>query len=196
MNIGNIYTHTWLIVGAAALTTVLATVLFVRRAHSTSVRIQKALKKISHDMLQDIYLPDGMGGHIHIDVLLLTSRGLIILDVKDVPGTLFGSEKMTEWVTMSHRRRHTFRNPLPGLHDRLAILRAIVRDVRAEGYVVFTERGKFTKGKPSGTLMLGELVEKIGPAGNEFPQAFAPAWQQLKRIAEKAQEETQRPLDY
>lgn len=196
MNIGYLSNHAWLLAGAAALTAILATTLYVRHGRSTLVRTQKALKKISHDMLQDIHLPNGMGGHIHVDVLLLTNRGLVVLDVKDVPGTLFGSEKMTEWVVMNHRRRHTFRNPLPGLHDRLAILRAIVRDVHTEGYAVFTERGKFTKGKPPETLMLGELVEKIGPAGNEYPQAFDAVWQQLKKIAEKAQEETQRPLDY
>lgn len=179
-------------IGGGVLLLIAVAVLLKRRG-SMQQRIQRALKRISHDRLQDIYLPDGMGGHIHLDVLLLTSRGLLVLDIKDIPGMLFGADKMSEWVVMTGRRRHAFRNPLPGLHDRLAVVRSLVRDVRTEGYLVFTESGKFTKGKPSETLMLQELVDTIGPAGEEFPQAFDAAWREIKALAERAKEET-RPL--
>lgn len=158
-----------------------------------AARIDRVLKKISHDRLQDVHLPDGMGGHIHIDVLLLTNRGFVVLDVKDVPGTLFGSEKMAEWVVMTGRSRHTFRNPLPGLHDRLAVVRTHVRDIHTEGFLVFTERGRFAKGQPRETLMLQELAQKFGAAGDEYPQAFDATWRELKQLAERAEEET-RPV--
>lgn len=167
--------------------------LYLRHRAGMQQRIRRALKRISHDLLEDIHLPDGMGGHIHVDVLLLTNRGFVVLDVKDIPGTLFGADKMAEWVVMNGHRRHTFRNPLPGLHDRLAILRGHVRDIRTEGYLVFTDHGRFTKGKPPETLMLHELVETIGPAGDDYPQAFDAAWRELKALAEKAAEETKWP---
>lgn len=179
---------------AALLLVVVLVAVLIRRRNSPAARVERALRHISHDRLQDIFLPDGMGGHIHVDELLLTSRGFVILDVKDVPGHLFGSEKMAEWVVMSGRGRHTFRNPLPGLHDRVAVVRSHVRDIHVEGYAVFTERGRFTRGKPPETLMLGELVEKFGPAGNDFPQAFATAWKELERLADIAREETRRPV--
>ncbi|HEX7046371.1 MAG TPA: nuclease-related domain-containing protein [Gammaproteobacteria bacterium] len=185
--------QTWAIAGGILLAALIGAGLYFRHRASMQQRIRRALKKISHDLLEDIHLPDGMGGHIHVDVLLLTNRGFVVLDVKDVPGTLFGADKMAEWVVMNGHRRHTFRNPLPGLHDRLAVLRGLVRDVRSEGYLVFTEHGKFTKGKPSETVMLNELVETLGPAGDDYPQAFDAAWRELKAMAEKAEEETQRP---
>ena len=58
---------------------------------------------------------------------------------------------------------------------------------------MFTESGRFTKGKPSETLMLGELVQAIGPAGEDFPQAFDATWRELKALAERADEETRPP---
>lgn len=182
-----------MMIGGAALVLLIGIVVVVKRRGSMQQRIQRALKRISHDRLQDIYLPDGMGGHIHLDVLLLTNRGFLVLDIKDVPGTLFGADKMAEWVVMTGRSRHAFRNPLPGLHDRLAVVRSLARDVRAEGYLVFTESGKFTKGKPPETLMLQELVETIGPAGEDYPQAFDAAWREIKALAERAEEETRPP---
>lgn len=185
--------QTWAVAGGVLLAALIGAGLYFRHRANMQQRIRRALKKISHDLLEDIHLPDGMGGHIHVDVLLLTNRGFIVLDVKDVPGTLFGADKMAEWVVMNGHRRHTFRNPLPGLHDRLAVLRGLVRDVQSEGYLVFTEHGKFTKGKPSETVMLNELVETLGPAGDDYPQAFDAAWRELKAMAEKAEEETQRP---
>lgn len=189
----NISPRTWLIAGGGAVALLLAIVAYVKRRGSTQQRVQRALKKISHDLLQDIHLPDGMGGHIHVDVLLLTNRGFVVLDIKDIPGTLFGADKMAEWVVMNGHRRHVFRNPLPGLHDRLAVLRSHVRDIRSEAWLVFTEHGRFTKGKPPETLMLNELVETIGPAGDDYPQAFDATWREIKAMAERAEEETRPP---
>ena len=186
--------RTWILIGGVLLAVLVAAVLWFRHRASMPRRIRRALKRISHDLLEDFYLPDGMGGHIHFDVLLLTNRGLVVLDIKDVPGTLFGADKMAEWVVMTRNSRHTFRNPLPGLHDRLAVLRSLVRDVRSEAWLVFTENGRFTKGTPPETVMLQELVEKLGPAGDDYPQAFDATWRELKGLAERAAEETRRPV--
>lgn len=193
INIPEISLQNILLAALVALAIIIVIALYVKRYRSMPARIARALDSISHDRLQDFFLPDGMGGHIHFDVLLLTNRGFIVLDIKDVPGTLFGSEKMQEWVVMTGRRRHTFRNPLAGLHDRLAVVRSLMRDIRSEAYLVFTDRGHFTKGAPRETIMLDELVEKIGPAGSEYPQAFDAAWKEIQQLADKAQEETQRP---
>ena len=190
MNLSSISSQAWLVAGGILCVLLIGVGVYLRRRGSMQQRIQRALARISHDRLQDIHLPDGMGGHIHVDVLLLTNRGLVVLDVKDVPGVLFGADKMAEWVVMNGRQRHTFRNPQSGLHDRLAVVRSLARDVHAEGYLVFTEHGRFTKGTPSETVMLHELVETIGPAGEDYPQAFDAAWRELKSLAERAEEET------
>ncbi|MDX1455832.1 MAG: nuclease-related domain-containing protein [Gammaproteobacteria bacterium] len=160
---------------------------------STPQRIRRALKEISHDMMEDFFLADGLGGHIHIDVLLLTNRGLLVLDLKDVEGAVFGADHMDEWVLIAGNRRHGFPNPLYALHDRIATVRMHAKDTHAEGYVVFTESARFEKGVPSETVVLDHLVETVGPAGDDYPQAFSDSWRALRNLAEQAQEETRPP---
>jgi hypothetical protein len=179
--------HQPLVAGGILAVIILAVGFFLYRrwSQTTTARIERALKLISHDQLNDVFFADGMGGYIHIDALLLTNRGLLVLDIKDVSGTLFGAEKMDEWVVMDGKHRHGFRNPLHALHDRVATIRSHARNVHVEGYLVFTDNGRFAKGMPAETVMLGELVETIGPAGDDFPQAFDETWRHLKKIAEQ-----------
>lgn len=170
-----------------------AGIIYWRWWSSTPQRIRRALREISHDLMEDFFLSDGMGGHIHIDFLLLTSKGLLVLDLKDIHGIIFGADQMDEWVLMNGPKRHGFRNPLHALRDRVATVKTHARDTHAEGYVVFTDHGRFEKGVPSETVMLSHLVETVGPAGNDYPQAFAESWRQLQKLAEQAQEETRPP---
>lgn len=178
---------------AAAIMLLIAVVAWWRWYASTPQRIRRALREISHDLMEDFFLSDAMGGHIHIDFLLLTNRGLLVLDMKNIAGVIFGADQMDEWVLMNGSKRHGFRNPLYALHDRVATVRTHARDTHTEGYVVFTDHGRFEKGVPSETVMLSHLVETIGPAGDDYPQAFAESWRQLQKLAEQAQEETQPP---
>ena len=183
-----------LAIGLAVLVALLvAVVRYWRWYHSTPQRIRRALKEISHDMMEDFFLADGMGGHIHIDVLLLTNRGLLVLDLKDVEGVVFGADHMDEWVLIAGNRRHGFPNPLYALHDRIATVRMHARETSTEGYVVFTESSRFEKGVPSETVVLDHLVETVGPAGDDYPQALAESWRKLQDLAEQAQEETRPP---
>lgn len=171
--------------GAVLIALLVAVFLYWRWSRSTPVRIKRALKQISHDMLEDIYLPDGMDGHIHVEMLLLTNNGFLVLDIRDIPGVIFGAEKMDEWVVMQSRKRHTFRNPLHALRDRLAVVRAHAKDVFTDGYVVFADAGRFEKGTPVQTVVLRDLVQTVGPAGDDYPQAFADAWRKISAIAER-----------
>lgn len=111
---------------------------------------------VSVDLVRDVLVPDGGGGTLHLDYLLLTPQGLIILDLRDITGNVFGSDLMTEWTVMDDARRFTFANPQNGLYDRIAAVKAIVGDAGAqvpvEGRVVFTRRASFPKGLPRWTL--------------------------------------------
>ena len=111
---------------------------------------------VSVDLVRDVLLPDGGGGTLHLDYLLLTPQGLIILDLRDITGNVFGSDAMTEWTVMDEARRFTFANPQNGLYDRIAAVKAIIGDagaqVSVEGRVVFTRRASFPKGLPRWTL--------------------------------------------
>jgi len=126
-------------------------------------------------------------GEILIDQLLLTSQGLLILELKDVEGAVFGSDKMEDWTVISAQRRYTFPNPQHGLYDRIAAVRHIVRQVPVAGRVVFLDGAEFNKGMPGLVSTLDQLLEEFGEKNKKTAQvkveAFVPHWELISRRA-------------
>ena len=91
----------------------------------------------------NVMVPDGMDGHFHIDFLLLTQRGILIVDLRRVGGNIFGGDQMSEWAVMTRNRRFSFANPQQALYDRLAAVRMLAGDAPVEGRIVFTNRARF-----------------------------------------------------
>ena len=83
--------------------------------------------------LHNVLVPDGMGAAMHVDYLLLTSRGVVVIDLRDVRGNIFGGDQMTEWTVMSGASRYTFQNPQHALYDRVAAVRALAGDAAGGG---------------------------------------------------------------
>ncbi len=115
------------------------------------------LQRVAFAAVHQVLVPDGMGGFIHIDHLLLTPRGVVILDTRRVVGLIFGGDQMSEWTVMGARSRSTFDNPQPALYDRIAAVKAMVGEVPVEGRLLFSNVGKFTKGVPKWVMMLNDL---------------------------------------
>lgn len=115
------------------------------------------VERICYDAAHQVLVPDGMGGFFHIDHLLLTQRGLVVLDTRRVVGLIFGGDQMSEWTVMSRKDRTTFDNPQPALYDRVAAVKQLAADAPVEGRLVFSNLGKFPKGVPKWVLMLDDL---------------------------------------
>jgi hypothetical protein len=136
------------------------------------------------DHLTNALVPDGMGGGFHVDFLLLTMRGVVVIDLRDVRGNIFGGDQMAEWTVMDGAQRFTFTNPQGALYDRIAAVKAITGDAPVEGRIVFTRRGKFPKGLPKWTLMVDALRPEFSAADFEAPAEgaaqYREGWQRLK----------------
>ena len=150
-------------------------------------RLHRVLGEISHDRIDGLVIPNGDEGEIQIDHLLLTSQGLLIVDIKDVVGTVFGSDKMQDWTVISDERRYTFPNPQAALYDRIAAVRHIVRQVPVEGRLLFLDTAEFTKGVPDLVSDLDTLLEQFGePDKNAAKfklEAFKPHWELVRKAA-------------
>jgi hypothetical protein len=139
------------------------------------------------DYLRNVLVPDGNGGDYHLDFLLLTSRGVVIIDMRDISGNVFGGDQMTDWTLMDGPRRSTFANPQSGLYDRIASVKAVAQDAETpvEGRIVFTKRAKFPKGLPRFTVMLESVAAefpKLGAAELEIAVAkYRPGWARIKQ---------------
>ncbi len=156
--------------------------LFVRSRRNS---LQRAFNTISFDRIEGLIIPSADEGEIQIDQLLLTSQGLLIVDVKDVQGIVFGSDKMQDWTVISDQRRYTFSNPQPMLYDRIAAVRQIVRQVPVAGRILFLDGAEFTKGVPELVSTLEELVADFGEpdkkAANFKIEAFMPHWELIQK---------------
>lgn len=157
----------WAAVAAGALVLMVAAAVGLviwRRRRAERERL-RPITSIAFDMLRDVLLPDGNEGQIHVDFLLLTAGGLLVIDLRDVPGVIFGGESMDEWALMDGATRRTFANPLTMLFDRMAAVGHLAgKDVPVDGRVVFSARASFPKGRPP-------RVTPVEMLGQEFPAA-------------------------
>ncbi len=154
------------------------------RRHRARRALLDPIEAIAAQYLRDVLLPDGNGGWFHVDFLLLTSIGLVVLDLRDFPGMVFGSEQMVEWTVMQKQRRFTFPNPLGPLYDRLAVVRALAGEgVPVEGRVVFTDKSSFPKGHPAPVLRLASLTANLPAPVAPAIDALRPAWARVSAVA-------------
>lgn len=179
MSLADVPTLTWVSVAAAVVALGAAIVgLLAWRRYRARRELAARVGAVAVDLLQDVILPDGNGGWFHVDFVLLTPNGLLVIDLRDVAGLIFGSEHMTEWTVMQKTRRFTFANPLGPLYDRIAVVRMIAGDgVPVEGRVVFTDRGTFPKGHPAHVTRLASLVAEFPPLERAHADPAVARWQ-------------------
>jgi hypothetical protein len=153
------------------------------RRHRARAKLLATVTGGSFDHVRDVLVPDGQGGSLHIDFLLLTTRGCVVLDMRNVAGNIFGGDQMTAWTVMHRALRYTFANPQTGLYDRIAAVRAVVEALPVEGRVVLSPRGRFPKGLPRFTLVLGS--PSACPAAERaqsgaLPDSWRADWERLR----------------
>jgi len=152
--------------------------------------IHRRLREASRDLLADFLVPDGNAGHIQVQYALLTSRGILVLDIKEVDGHVFGSEAMQDWTVIAKGRRYTFANPQSGLWDRVAAVKRITPEVPVTGTVAFTSRARFSKGQPRSVSMLEALLRELerdaAAQPGEAAEVFLPYWERLRDAAVNA----------
>jgi hypothetical protein len=158
-----------------------------RRFFAGGTPLEKAIAEISYERIESLVIPSADEGEIQVDQLLLTPKGLLILEVKDAQGTVFGSDKMQDWTVIRKDRRYTFPNPQPALYDRIAAVRQIVREVPVAGRVLFLDGAEFTKGVPDLVCTLDELMAEFGEPDKSTAkfkiEAFRPHWELIQKAA-------------
>lgn len=178
---------------AAVAIAILLLAWFLYRRRQSGGRLKKVLGEISHDRIDGLLIPHGDDGEIQIDHLVLTSQGLLIIDIKDTVGVVFGSDKMQEWTVISNQRRFTFPNPQEALYDRIAAVRQIVRQVPVAGRILFLDGADFTKGVPSLVSDLDQLLQEFGEADKAAAKfkidAFKPHWDLIRKAALRSQDD-------
>lgn len=165
----------------------LALLLLYRRRAIQGRSLSQVLNEIAFERVDKMVIPNVDDGEIQIDHLLLTAQGILIIDIKDVQGAVFGGDKMQDWTVISQDRRFTFSNPQPALFDRIAAVRHIVREVPVAGRILFLDGADFTKGVPGLVSTLEELEQEFGDVDKSAAkikiEAFRQHWDTLNAKA-------------
>ena len=171
----------------AALVLLLVCWLLYRYIRDRRGSLEQTMSDISFDLIEGLIIPKADEGEILVDYLLLTSKGLLILEVKEVVGTVFGGDKLQDWTVITDERRFMFSNPQPALYDRIAAVRQIVREVPVAGRILFMEGAEFPKGVPQLVTTLPELVTDFGEPDKSAAkfkiEAFKPHWELIRKEA-------------
>jgi hypothetical protein len=167
---------------------VLGLLLFLwQRRRRARRAIDRRLEAVAYDVLKNVLIPNGMGEQIHVNYLLLTPGGMLVVDVIDVPGAVFASDQMLEWTAIDTKGRYAFPNPQPALFDRVAAVRMIAPDVPVEGRVIFTERAEFPKGRPRWVLRFDDLDKEYPPVDRSqgaVVAAFGDVWSRVRQSSQ------------
>jgi len=146
-------------------------------------QITRAAKRLGARILRDVELPDGLGGRIGIDFLVLATDAILVIGVKPYDGLIYGSERIDEWTQSVHRRSYKFPNPDTYLQQQIGAVRMIVPKIPVRGLHLFTDSAMFPKDKPSNVLQVKDLPPGTRrPRLNDIPAELQMAWTQLIHV--------------
>jgi uncharacterized protein YjiS (DUF1127 family) len=143
-------------------------------------QIRRALNRLGAGSLSNISLPDGLGGEIVIDNLLLAIDAILVIDVKRFDGLIFGSSKTDMWTQVINKRSYRFPNPDRHLQAQVAAVRILVPGTSVRGLHLFTHNAKFPKGKPPNVLQLADIRKQPRrPRQKDIPGDLRTAWKEI-----------------
>ncbi len=178
----------WIVAGLALLGAVGYFILEKVRQVRARRAIDNVISSVAYDELRNVLLPTGTGDQIHVNCLLLTQKGLLVIDLFDAHGMIFAGEKMEQWSIFGPKRHFMITNPLPILYDRVAALSQFAGDdVPVAGRIVFSMRGEFPKGRPDTVIRLDELQEQfpaVERSAGGAAAAFADVWERIRQAAQ------------
>ncbi|MCC5796342.1 MAG: NERD domain-containing protein [Methylophaga sp.] len=158
-----------------------------RHVHAPSRAIDEILKPYQRDEVKNLIIPDGMGGLIEIERLVLIDQGLLVIETYPLSGHLFGADHIEQWTQIIDGKSFKFSNPLRHCHNIRESLLTLVPKTPVFCRVVFTADSNFPKGKPYEASVIATLADDLAPI---FEQVTAPrrlddAWQRIIRIGRK-----------
>lgn len=168
-----------MVVALAALVLATLVVMFRRRlaAALKQRRIGQAIRRLGPRVHHDLVVPDGIGGVLVADYVVLTHKGILLVTVNWYEGNIFGGRDTDQWTQVLRGVSHRFNNPLHELQLICATVRSLVPNIPVSGIVLFAGDCTFPKDKPSGACLLNDLPRQRRK--QVVPSHFETAWELL-----------------
>ncbi len=147
--------------------------------------LESMLKPLSKGEIKHIVIPDGIGGLLEINQIILLDQGLLLIEAIVSDGNVFGGEDLDEWTQISKGRSFKFANPLRRLKTAKQALSTLVPGVPIFYHLVFSDETVFPRGKPNSVSVLHSLQSDLAYLQNEpvMMKKSKQAWERILRIA-------------
>jgi hypothetical protein len=165
--------------------TVLLFLLVRNRRQDSAYKISKILSPITRSRVDNIIIPDGIGGLLEIEQLRLLEQGILIVETYQISGHLFGAEEIDQWTQLIKGRSYKFANPLRHIRTSRQAIMSLAPDTPIFYCVIFSGEASFPKGKPEGVSIVDSLTDDLKAITFQAKQTQATqlAWDKLLRIA-------------
>ncbi len=169
----------------AALVLIAAVVLFLasrkRLAQWREERqVRQVVRRMGAAVLRNLHLPDGTGGEVTIDYVLLCRDALCVIGVKRFHGLIFGGPNTDQWTQVVRRVSYKFPNPDGYLQRQVSAVQALVPDIPVRGLHLFTRYAQFPKDQPNNVITTSECRRlPKRPRRKDIPASLRQAWDSL-----------------
>ncbi|MBL1293215.1 MAG: NERD domain-containing protein [Thiotrichales bacterium] len=166
-------------------TLLLLALMFLMPSLLDALRARKhfgVFKRISNDSMHEVFVPDGVGGDIYIDHLLLMPDQIVVFNEKPYSGKIFGDANVDQWTQSVRQRSFRFVNPLVELQSQIMAINALVGERCANGYLVFSDDSEFPWGQPESVCLRKELADVFTHNQHTVHSSVDGAWAKLKQL--------------
>jgi hypothetical protein len=126
-------------------------------------------KSPDHHLLSNVTLPYD-NGTTQIDHILVSTKGVFVIEAKHYSGWIFAGEKSPYWTQSIYKYRNKFNNPIHQNYRHVKALRELLDFIPKEqihSIVVFTSDAVFKNQIPNGVVYLSGLTEHISTFKDE-----------------------------
>jgi len=168
---------------AGVILLIVLVLLNVKHKRSSAYRMNAMLSPYIKDEIKDVILPDGVGGLLEIEHLILMEQGIMLIETYPMEGNLFGAEAIELWSQIVEGRSYKFSNPLHHIHISRQAVQILAPKTPVFCRVIFNGNSAFPKGMPNEVSVLDSLTNDLLAIKSEKPRAIEEVWQQIKIIA-------------
>lgn len=168
---------------------VLVIILFIynKRKQSDNHKISTILKPYTREEVKNFIIPDGIGGILEIEHLILLDSGFLLLKTYPMSGNLFGGDDIDKWSQIVAGKSFKFDNPLRHIRTSRQALKALAPKIPIFCRIVFVDGAIFPKGKPQDVSTSISLADDLKSINDEvaITDKAQHSWDRVMRIARK-----------
>jgi restriction system protein len=122
-----------------------------------------------YHLLNNITIPI-QNGTTQIDHVLVSTKGIFVIETKHFSGWIFADEKSKQWTQVIYRVKNSFQNPTHQNYLHIKTMEQLFDFVPKEqihSVVVFTGSAQFKTPMPKDVIYLHQLVDFLKPFQND-----------------------------